>query len=84
MLTRDPRADLSAWDLFMQCFPVFLHSADYIFISFGIIGPIVVALKMEFCWCILEGIEISLVLQSSLLLMKSLDITETRFLFKAF
>ena len=28
------------------------HSADYIFISFGIIGPIVVSLKMEFCSCI--------------------------------
>ena len=25
------------------------HSADYIFISFGIIGPIVVSLKVEFC-----------------------------------
>ena len=26
-----------------------LHSADYIFISFGIIGPIVISVKMEFC-----------------------------------
>ena len=32
--------------------PVLHHSADYIFISFGIIGPIMVALKMEFCSCI--------------------------------
>ena len=28
------------------------HSADYIFISFWITGPIVVALKIEFCVCI--------------------------------
>ena len=27
------------------------HSADYIFIFFGITGPIVVSLKMEFCSC---------------------------------
>ena len=32
--------------------PVLHRSADYIFISFGIIGPIVVSLKMEFCSCI--------------------------------
>ena len=30
--------------------PVLYHSADYI--SFGIIGPIVVYLKMKFCSCL--------------------------------
>ena len=32
--------------------PVLHHSADYIFVSFGITGPTVVSLKMEFCSCI--------------------------------
>ena len=32
--------------------PVLHHDADYIFISFGIIGLVVVSLKMEFCLCI--------------------------------
>ena len=32
--------------------PIHHHSADYICISFGIIEPIMVALKMEFCSCI--------------------------------
>ena len=29
--------------------PVHHHNVDYTFISFGITGPIVVSLKMEFC-----------------------------------
>ena len=32
--------------------PVLYHSAGYIFISFGIIGSIVVSLQKEFCLCI--------------------------------
>ena len=35
---------------------LFHHSVDYIFISFGIIGPIGVSLKMEFCSYRLEGV----------------------------
>ena len=31
--------------------PALHHSADYIFISFGITGPVVVALKIELCSC---------------------------------
>ena len=35
--------------------PHFVRVADY-FISFGIIGPIVVYLKMEFCSCIRKSV----------------------------
>ena len=55
------------------------------FVSFGIIGPIVVSLKMEFCSCIRK--RASAVLQTSLLLMTSLDKTDTpifSFIYTAF
>ena len=35
--------------------PVLHHNADHIFISFGIIGPIVISLKMEFCYVFARG-----------------------------
>ena len=53
--------------------PVLYYSADYD-ISFAIIGPILVILKIEFCSCI--RYRASTVLQTSLLLTKSLNKTE--------
>ena len=41
----------------MACCKVVVEcsSAGYIYISFGITGPIVVSLKMEFCLCYARG-----------------------------
>ena len=43
----------------VQRLPVLQHSAVYIFISFGIIGPIVVAFKMFFFLYMLEGVSMT-------------------------
>ena len=68
--------------------PVLHHSADYIFISFRIVGPIVVSLKMAFCSCTLytlEGVSsianLLLMYYYVLLLMKKLNKTDTPILF---